>query len=199
VPGTPLMVATRIRTRYLAAAFVLLSDGCYHPSHQLALYEGAERLGDGPYFEYQRSRTDCGVAAAVMMLRLDGQQVDYDALRRGVRLSRNGLSLAQIRDVLREHNLDARGLRLDPSRLDSVTLPVIAWLPMRHVVVLEAITADSAVISDPGRGRWKVSRARLSRAWSGTALVAANAATRAPLSEGRSDTARKHSTRGFHP
>jgi ABC-type bacteriocin/lantibiotic exporter with double-glycine peptidase domain len=197
------MVATRIRTRYLAAAIVLLSDGCYHPSHQLALYEGAERLGDGPYFEYQRSGTDCGVAAAVMMLRLDGQQVEYDALRREVSLSRNGLSLAQIRDVMRENNLDARGLSLDPSRLDSVTLPLIAWLPTRHVVVLEALTPDSAVISDPGRGRWKVSRARLSRAWDGTALVPANAVTRLLPIERRSDTARKQltptPTRGFHP
>jgi ATP-binding cassette subfamily B protein RaxB len=188
-------------TTCLAAVTVLLNGGCYQPSHQLELYEGAERLGDGPHFEHQRSLTDCGLAAAVMMLRLEGQRVEYDALRREVRLSRNGLSLAQIRDVMLENKLEARGLKLDPSQLDSVTLPLIVWLPTRHVVVLEALTSDSAVISDPGRGRWKVSRVRLSRAWDGTALVPRNAATRASFAESRSDTVRKQftPTRGFHP
>jgi ABC-type bacteriocin/lantibiotic exporter with double-glycine peptidase domain len=192
------MIAVRA---FLAATTVLLSGGCYQPSHQLALYEGAERLGDGPHFVHQRSLTDCGVAAAVMMLRLEGQQIDYDRVRRGVRLSRNGLSLAQIREVMRENNLDARGFRLDPARLDSVTLPLIAWLPTQHVVVLEALTSESAVISDPARGRWKVSRASLSHAWDGTALVPENLPRPFPATETRSDTARKQPTptRGFHP
>jgi ABC-type bacteriocin/lantibiotic exporter with double-glycine peptidase domain len=193
-----LLIAVRA---ILAATTVLLGGGFYYPSHELALYEGAERLGDGPHFVHQRSLTDCGVAAAAMMLRLEGQPADYDGVRRGVRLSRNGLSLAQIREVMRENNLDARGLKLDPARLDSVTLPLIVWLPTRHVVVLEALTSESAVISDPARGRWRVSRARLSRAWDGTALVPENPLTRFPATETRSDTARKQPTptRGFHP
>lgn len=191
MPGKPLMVAATIT--------MLLNGGCYHPSYQLELYKGAERLVDGPNFEHQRSLTDCGVAAVAMILRLNGQRIEYGTLRREVRLSRNGLSLAQIRDLMRENNLAARGFRLDLSQLDTVTLPLIAWLPTRHVVVLETLTSDSAVVSDPGWGRWKVSRARLSRAWDGTALVPDENATRAGVAEGRSDTAGTHLIRGLHP
>jgi ABC-type bacteriocin/lantibiotic exporter with double-glycine peptidase domain len=191
MPGKPLIVA--------ATMAVLLSEGCYHPSYQLDLYNGAERLADGPNFEHQRLRTDCGVAAVAMILRMHGQQIGYATLRREVRLSGDGLSLAEIRDLMRENNLAARGVKLDLSQLDTATLPLIAWLPTRHVVVLETLTSDSAVVSDPGRGRWKVSRASLSRAWDGTALVPNENATPPGVARGRSDTARTHPTRGFHP
>lgn len=157
---------------YLGAALISLNESCYQPSYELTLYHGAERLNDGPYFEYQKSPTDCGVAAAVMMLRLNGHRAQYHALRNEVSLSRDGLSLGQIRALMQKSTLATRGLKVDPSTLENGALPLIAWLPTRHVVVVEAVTAVSAVVSDPGRGRWKVSRAKLSRAWDGTALVA---------------------------
>ena|ERR1700681_2374405 len=174
----------RMRNTCLAALLVLLNQSCYRPPYQLALYDGAERLSDGPSFEHQRSNSDCGVAAAVMMLRLSGRQVEYRALRQEVHPSRGGLSLAQIRDLMLKHELAANGMTLDPLALDRVPLPLIAWLPTRHVVVLEKVTSTSAVISDPGRGRWKVSRARLSHWWDGTALVPAPISARISLQGG---------------
>lgn len=156
---------------FLIAAILLANARCYQASYELALYKGADRLSDGPFFEHQRSNTDCGLAAAIMMLRLSGQPADYKALSREIRMSRVGLSLAQIRDLMLENKLATRGLSVDPENLDSVTLPFMAWLPTHHVVVVERLTPDSAVISDPARGRWKVSRSALSRAWDGIALV----------------------------
>ena len=188
-----------VRRMCLATALALLSESCYRPSYQPALYDGAERLIDGPYFEYQKSRTDCGVAAAVMMLRLNGREARYGTLRHEVTLSRDGLSLAQLRQLMLRNRLPVRGVKVDPSALDDAALPLIAWLPTHHVIVLEEITSASAVVSDPGRGRWKVSRARLSRAWDGTALVPVRAGSRVSLARMRSDTAPKHLTRGSYP
>lgn len=48
------------KSMYLGAALISLNESCYRPSYELALYHGAERLNDGPYFEYQKSSTDCG-------------------------------------------------------------------------------------------------------------------------------------------
>jgi ATP-binding cassette subfamily B protein RaxB len=192
----------RLKAVWRAIPLVVMGQSCHTPSYQLALYEGAERLADGPHFEYQKTRKDCGVAAALMMLRFDGQRLEYAALRQEVSVSRDGLSLEQIRELMLRHHLAVAGLRVDPSNLDGVSMPLIAWLPTQHVVVLEAVTPVAAIVSDPGRGRWKVSRAELARAWDGTALVPVGArpsvqAVRSPT-EMRSDTIGRHLTRGSY-
>jgi ABC-type bacteriocin/lantibiotic exporter with double-glycine peptidase domain len=170
---------------------------CQPPSYRLPLYEGAERLADGPLFEHQKDRTDCGVAAAVMMLRLTGRKADYQTLRRQAHVTRDGLSLSEMRQLMRVNALSVRGLQVDPASLEGASLPLIAWLPTRHVIVIERVTPTSAFVSDPGYGRWKVSRAKLARAWDGTALVPLNTEVVFPHDRMRSDTARSQSTRGL--
>jgi ABC-type bacteriocin/lantibiotic exporter with double-glycine peptidase domain len=183
------------RRRVLAACVLVAGGACYRPDARPLVYVDATRLTETPYFEGQRALNDCGVAASVMLLRLGGKSASYDSLVREVILTRAGMSLAQMQELLAAHQLRTRGVRLALTP-GEVSTPLIAWLHAdHHVVVLEALTSDSAVVSDPAHGRFQLSRETLLRFWDGTALVPMQSAA-SMTSVRRSDTAAGSPTRG---
>jgi ABC-type bacteriocin/lantibiotic exporter with double-glycine peptidase domain len=150
----------------------LLACGCYRPAFDTELYAGSERLPEDASFEAQRTVNDCAIAAAATLLRLQGHSVSYAELARGVELERFGLSLADLRSLLRRRGVRTEGIRLSPADFAEISPPLIAWLSAGHYVVLTASQNGQVIVSDPARGRWRVPEERLWEIWDGTALIA---------------------------
>ena len=140
------------------------------------LYASGTRLPELAAFEAQRSSNDCGVAAATILLRLLGtEDITYETLRKSVSPSGRGVTLAEMRKMLDAHGLRTEGVRLTPGALKTVALPIIAWLPTEHYVVVESADTADVIVYDPGRGVWRLTRPQLWQIWDGTALVPAMA------------------------
>lgn len=154
----------------LAALLVLLAS-CYWPPSSEPLYRDAEPLPPTSAFESQRSGFDCGIAAAVIGLRLLGERINYEEARSSVKWGKQALSLLDVQEIFAAHGVAATGVRLGRERFRSLSRPVVAWLPSRHFVVLEPAHSGRVIVHDPARGRWRVESDALWRTWHGIALV----------------------------
>ena len=114
----------------------------------------------------QLTQTECGLCACLMLLRAYGSQEPLSALRRDYEVGRDGLSLRELRDLLRSRGMESGMYRVSPRRLRSVQLPVIAYWEHHHYVVLERLDDRGAVIVDPASGRRRVSVADFERCFS---------------------------------
>lgn len=104
----------------------------------------------------QLAQTECGLCACLMVLRTHGSQEPFSGLRRDYEAGRDGLSLRQLRDLLRSRGMESRMYEAGIGALFSLELPVILFWENYHFVVLERIDARGAVIVDPASGRRRV-------------------------------------------
>lgn len=119
----------------------------------------------------QMEALECGAAALAMVLAHHGRWVPLEELRVLCGVSRDGSKAVNVVKAARSLGLKAKGLRLEPAGLASISLPAILFVDMNHFVVLEGLEPGWAYLNDPAVGRRKVSAAEFNGMFSGIALV----------------------------
>lgn len=124
-----------------------------------------------PYVETGQF-ADCGPACLTMVFGYHGLELPLERVRQDCGVSRHGSSATALLEAARNQGLLARGVKL--SDLDQLRyLPpasILHWA-FTHFVVLESFDGETAVIVDPARGRVRVGREQLDRAFTGVALT----------------------------
>src|SRR5262245_33596479 len=118
----------------------------------------------------QMEAAECGIACLAMLLDHYGCSKPLKALREACGTSRDGNSAGDLLRGARQHGLEARGLRLEPSALSQLRLPAVLHWDLNHFVVLERVQRGGVVIVDPASGRRQVDAESLDRSFSGVAL-----------------------------
>jgi HlyB family type I secretion system ABC transporter len=122
---------------------------------------------------YQLDEADCGAACLAIICRFFGRSVSIAHIRRVVRTSTDGTTLAGITRGAEQLGLSARSVRASKSRLDELPLPAVVHWQGNHWVVLYRVEGDRVRISDPARGLRRLSRDEFLEYWSGYAAVIA--------------------------
>ena len=120
---------------------------------------------------YQLDEADCGAACLAIICRSFGRSVSIAHIRRLVRTSTDGTTLAGITRGAEELGLGARSVRASKSRLDELPLPAVVHWQGNHWVVLYRVEGERVRISDPARGLRRLSREEFLEHWSGYSSV----------------------------
>ena len=134
---------------------------------------------------FQLDEADCGAACLAAVCRHFGRSVAISHIRRLVRTSTDGTTLAGITRGAEALGLEARSVRASKSRLDELPLPAVVHWQGNHWVVLYRVDRDKVRISDPARGLRRVRRAEFLEHWSGYASVIGYGAAFAEAPESR--------------
>ncbi|PHM28326.1 peptidase domain-containing ABC transporter [Xenorhabdus innexi] len=119
---------------------------------------------------HQTETSECGMACLAMIAGYYGKNIDLITLRQRFNLSARGTSLAGIKDIADQLNLESRALSLDLDDMNSLRMPCILHWNFNHFVVLVSVKKKSFVIHDPAQGRRTVSLAEVSQSFTGVAL-----------------------------
>jgi ATP-binding cassette, subfamily B, bacterial CvaB/MchF/RaxB len=118
----------------------------------------------------QTEAAECGLACLAMVAAGHGLQTDLPTLRHRFSLSLKGATMADLVRMAGELRLAARPLRAELEHLAQLELPCILHWDMNHFVVLTSVGRASVEIHDPARGARRLSRAEVSRHFTGIAL-----------------------------
>ena len=122
----------------------------------------------------QRHEWDCGIAAVATLLRLEGLDVSYDSVARGVMANEHGVSMASLAGVAARLGRPLDGYRLRSLAALGIDDPWIALINSAyagHYVVVSSRTAEAVVVLDPRAGVRRLSIRDFESAWSGYALL----------------------------
>lgn len=118
----------------------------------------------------QTEAAECGLACLAMVAEAHGMAVGLPEMRRRFPLSLKGARLAQLIQVSQYLGFSTRSLRLDMEDLGKLALPCILHWDLNHFVVLARIGRSKVTILDPAGGRRELSRAEVSKHFTGVAL-----------------------------
>lgn len=124
-----------------------------------------------PFIE-QGEHSECGLAAAAMILAAFGHPVTMDELRRRYGAPRGGLSLANIVTVLSGSGIRVRAVTTPSAEaLKTVMTPCILHWDDNHFVVLDHYAYGRFRIADPANGRHAYTPGELAAHCSGAVLI----------------------------
>ena len=118
----------------------------------------------------QAEGAECGLACVAMVAAHYGHKVNIGGLRRRFPTSIKGATLADLIGVASDLELAPRALRLELNELPKLQVPAILHWDLNHFVVLEKYAGGKGVILDPAFGRRTLTRAEMSRHFTGVAL-----------------------------
>lgn len=119
----------------------------------------------------------CGVNCLCVFLRSHGSEVSHRHLLESSRpwLDNNGISMGALRELAREHGVNARVVRAAPEQLQHVPFPAIAHLGEGfndHYVVIQAASGNKLVLLDGTLGTSEeIDIEVFTASWSGHLLV----------------------------
>lgn len=119
----------------------------------------------------QMEAVECGAASLAMVLAHHGRWEPLEQLRVLCGVSRDGSKALNIVKAARSLGLTARGMRLEPDRLNEIPLPAILFVNMNHFVVLEGTEPNWVWLNDPAVGKRRVSAEEFDASFSGIVLV----------------------------
>lgn len=82
-----------------------------------------------------------------------------------------GTSMYGLAQAAQALGLEPQGLQVDLAYLQSMELPVIAWIGGNHYVVVTDITRNAVYMTEPDRGELVASREDFQRLWGGHVLA----------------------------
>jgi hypothetical protein len=109
---------------------------------------------------------------------MPGGPADVQTLAAEMRTSRDGTTLAALRDTAARHGMKLEGVSLTARGLAKQRLPLIALIAPGHYVLVEAVTPAAVAVWDPDAsgpgvaGRRSIPAAEWARSWTGAALRA---------------------------
>jgi ATP-binding cassette, subfamily B, bacterial CvaB/MchF/RaxB len=118
----------------------------------------------------QTEAAECGLASLAMVASYFGYQTGLADLRRRYGMSLKGATLNELMRIADELGFATRPLRLEIPELGQLRLPCILHWDLNHFVVLQKVAHGSAVVHDPSSGIRRISKAQLSRHFTGVAL-----------------------------
>lgn len=134
-----------------------------------------------PVFELQIEPADCGYVSASVLLGLLGIGRSVSQLRHEFGTTSRGLSIRQLRGMLRHYEVAAEAIYFDRTRPESYPCPGLLLLTKGHYVVVAARRGEVFDIYDPNYGWDRVRRRKLARLTQGVGIeVEALAARPAP-------------------
>ncbi len=161
----------------------------FGPPHRLlhALSKGQktarEPFGPMPFFTARHARqvatpdirqgehAECGLAALAILMGHHGVHVSLVELRERAGTTLFGTTLRQLRDLARAEGFEAAARRMEPERLATFGLPLIAHMDFIHFVVVERVSRAGVHINDPSDGPKILPHAEFSRAFTGIVLT----------------------------
>jgi ATP-binding cassette, subfamily B, bacterial CvaB/MchF/RaxB len=150
-------------------------------------------LGFGPRMPVvlQTEAAECGLACLAMLLAHHGTVTDLPTLRQRHGTTPQGMTLAELARVASAEQLASRAVRLELHEIDQLRLPCILHWDLGHFVVLREVRGDAVLLMDPAFGERSVTRAELSKRFSGVALEAWPDAGFVPRQEAQSISLRQ--------
>lgn len=123
-----------------------------------------------PYVQ-QLEISDCGAACLAMTLAYHGKNVSPEDVRQTTRTSRDGVSAVAIVQAARTYGMDARGVSVNLEALKQLDRGTILHWEFNHFVVLDRVGRGSVDVLDPALGRLRLPMERVSKAFTGVAIV----------------------------
>jgi ABC-type bacteriocin/lantibiotic exporter with double-glycine peptidase domain len=106
-----------------------------------------------------------------MILGFHGHHIPLVEARQACGVSRDGASALSILRAARELGLEAEAVKVELEHLEDLPLPAILHWDFSHFLVIERLTAQGAILVDPGLGRHHVDLEELRKRFTGVALV----------------------------
>ncbi len=118
----------------------------------------------------QNEVSECGMACLAMVASFHGYRTNPAALQREHATATRGATLADLIRIASKLNLGARPVKVGLDDLRRLTLPAILHWDFNHFVVLTRVRGGTVELHDPNRGRRSLSRAEVSKHFTGVAL-----------------------------
>lgn len=115
--------------------------------------------------------TECGLVSAAALLAVKGFSVQVSDIRRHAGDGCRGLTIRQVRDVLRTCGGTSEAVLFDPSRVESVPVPSILLLERGHYIVVARRRRGRLTVFYPEFGWTKVEFSSLKEGLSPYAIV----------------------------
>ncbi len=115
--------------------------------------------------------TECGAASLAMILGFHKKFLPLETLRISCGVSRDGTKATGILKAARHYGLESKGLKAEPSDLQNLKLPLIAFVDFCHFLVVEGIDETWVWLNDPARGRLRISRVEFDERFTGVVLT----------------------------
>jgi HlyB family type I secretion system ABC transporter len=114
---------------------------------------------------------DCGASSLAMICRYFGRNVSLARIRQLTQVAHDGTSLKALCHAAWELGLAARPIKVSLRNLDQMPLPAIIHWEGNHWMVLTHVDRKNVYVSDPAKGRVRMSRADFEERWSGYAAL----------------------------
>ena len=115
---------------------------------------------------------ECGAASLAMILAYFGKWIPLEQVREDCGVSRDGSNAKNVLKAARSYGLIAKGYRYEPEDLKkNGKFPCIIHWNLNHFVVLNGFKGDKAVLNDPARGTYTVSKETFDRSFTGVCLM----------------------------
>jgi ATP-binding cassette, subfamily B, bacterial CvaB/MchF/RaxB len=118
----------------------------------------------------QTEAGECGLACLAMVAAYHGHDIDLATLRRTHSISAKGATMAHLVHLAGKLGLSSRPVKAELEDLWRLATPAVLHWNFNHFVVLVRARGDKVVIHDPARGACTLSRAEVSRHFTGICL-----------------------------
>ncbi len=115
--------------------------------------------------------TDCGAACLGQVLGFHGHEVTLAEAKREMPVGRDGVSARDIIEAGARFGLRGRGVSLDVNEVERLPRGAILHWEFSHFVVLDRVRGDVVELVDPAFGPRRITRAELSKAFTGVAIL----------------------------
>ena len=119
-----------------------------------------------------RQLTECGLCCICMLMNYYGNGANLVELRKKFDIGRDGSTMLQISNFLRNNGFDTHAYRIEANELYKFNIPVIIFWENKHFVILEKVKRGIYYIVDPQLGYRHLEEKEVIESYSGLVLDA---------------------------
>ncbi len=121
-------------------------------------------------FIQQVSAMECGTTSLAIILKHYGYTNIRSFLKDHAEVSTEGVDLYTLSHIAESLGFETQGYELEVETLNDIQLPCIAHINSNHFVVIYRLLKDRVYISDPAKGKYKLSKEKFAAKWNGIVL-----------------------------